>query len=239
MVTGRNKVNGNSSTDYIGIPTYSVNRKGFTLIELLIAIFIFAIVVSSVYGAYRSAFHVIHGSEYQLHIADSARVVLERLTEDLDGVISGNEEVFRGEKHAYSDKRGDTLTFTSSAHLILRKTDTISGPALISYQVELDSETGLLDLYRSDKVLLPGIEPDNEDVRKHLICRGLQEFRFTYLDRDGNETEEWETKEDASPGQDAAEGGSLLPSIVYVELIFADSAGSDSSTIFKTAVALP
>jgi hypothetical protein len=26
---------------------------------------------------------------------------------------------------------------------------------------------------------------------------------------------------------------------VYVELIFADSAGSDSSTIFKTAVALP
>jgi general secretion pathway protein J len=217
-----------------------VNRKGFTLIELLIAIFIFAIVVSSVYGAYRSAFHVIQGSEYQLQIADSARVVLERLTEDLDAVISGNEEVFRGEKHAYSDNRGDTLTFTSSAHLVLRKTDTISGPALISYQTEPDSETGLLDLYRSDKVLLPGIEPDdNEDVRKHLICRGLQEFRFTYLDRDGNEKEEWETREDESSGQDATEGSSLLPSLVYVELIFADSAGSDSSTIFKTAIALP
>jgi general secretion pathway protein J len=240
MVTGRNKVDSNLSVEDTGNPIFSVNQRGFTLIELLIAMFIFSIVVSSVYGAYRSAFHVIHGSEYQLHVANSARVVLERLSEDLDAIVPGEEEVFRGERQEYSGKRGDSLSFTSSAHLVLRKTDIYSGPSLIRYQVEPDNETGLLDLYRLDKVLLPGIEPDDEDdVRKHLICRGLKEFRFTYLDQDGNESEEWDTKEEQSPGQDGAEGTSSLPSLVYVELVFADSAESDNSTVFKTAVALP
>lgn len=228
------------SVEDTGKPIYSVNQRGFTLIELLIAMFIFAIVVSSVYGAYRSAFHVIHGSEYQLHVANSARVVLERISEDLDGIIPGEDEVFRGERHEYSDKLGDSLSFTSSAHLILRKTDIYSGPSLIRYQVELDNETGLLDLYRLEKALLPGIDPDEEeDVRKHLICRGLQEFRFTYRDQDGNESEEWDIKEEDSPGQDGDETASLLPSLIYVELVFANSAESDDSTVFKTAVALP
>lgn len=228
------------SVEDTGTPIYSVNQSGFTLIELLIAMFIFAIVVSSVYGAYRSSFHVIHGSEYQLQVANNARVVLERLSEDLEAIIPGKEEVFRGERHEYSGKRGDSLSFTSSAHLILRKTDIYSGPSLIRYQVELDNDTGLLDLYRLDKVLLPGIEPDEEDdVRKHLICRGLQEFRFTYRDQDGNESEEWDREEEESSGQDGAEGASPLPSLVYVELVFADSAESDNSAVFKTAVALP
>ncbi|MGB3223162.1 MAG: prepilin-type N-terminal cleavage/methylation domain-containing protein, partial [Desulforhopalus sp.] len=66
-----------------------LNQRGFTLIELLIAMFIFAIVVSSVYGAYRSSFHVIHGSEYQLQVANNARIVLERLSEDLEAILPG------------------------------------------------------------------------------------------------------------------------------------------------------
>ena len=239
MVNGRNRVDSNSSEKDTGNTIYPLNQRGFTLIELLIAIFIFAIVVSSVYGAYRSAFHVIHGSEYQLHIANSARVVLERLAEDLEAIVPGEDEVFRGERHEYSGKRGDSLSFASAAHLILRKTDINSGPSLIRYQAEPDDETGLLDLYRLDKLLLPGIEPDEEDVRKHLICRGLKEFRFTYRNQDGNESEEWDIEEENSPGQDGAETVSLLPSLVYVELVFADSAESYDSTVFKTAVALP
>lgn len=216
----------------------TVHERGFTLVELLIAIFIFAIVVSAVYGSYRATFQIVHGSEYRLRIANSARVVLERVTEDLGSIVTGTGGVFSGETHAFSGKRGDSLSFVSNAHLVLSKTDTLSGPALISYQVEADEETGLLNLYRSDIVLLPGTETDSDDARKHLICRGLQEFQFTYLDQDGNETDDWQVEEIVSGGEGAATEKSSFPSLVYIELKFAESVESDISTVFRTAVDL-
>ena len=216
----------------------TAHERGFTLVELLIAIFIFAIVVSAVYGSYRATFHIVHGSEYRLRIANSARIVLERVAEDLGSIVTGPGGAFSGETHDYSGKRGDSLAFVSNAHLVLRKTDTRSGPVLIRYEVEPDEETGLLNLYRSDIVPLPGTEINDDDARKLLICRGLQEIQFTYLDLDGNETEEWQVEEVVSPGEGAAAEKSPFPSLVSVELRFAESAESDVSTVFKTAVAL-
>lgn len=217
----------------------TIRERGFTLVELLIAIFIFAIVISSVYGAYRATFHIVHGSEYQLKVANSARVVVERLAEDFSSIVTGPGGVFFGENHEYSDAIGDSLSFVSSAHLALRKTDTLSGHALVQYLPELDLDTGLLNLYRSDVVLLPGVEKDDDDVSKHLICRGLQEFRFTYVDQDGNEAEEWQVEEVVSPGGDAETEETPFPSLVYVEFKFAESVESENSTVFKTAFALP
>jgi general secretion pathway protein J len=232
MAANRNKVHGNSPLR---------QERGFTLIELLMAIFIFAIVVSSVYGSYRATFHVIHGSESRLQIANAARVVFEILAEDLGSLVTGPSGVFRGETKDYSGNRGDSLSFVSAAHLVLRKVDTPAGPVLIRYGVEPDAKTGLLNLYRLQSVLLPGVEPDEEEAERHLVCRGLQEFRFTYLDQDGNETDEWqveEVKEIEGSGDGAAEEESPFPGLVTVELRFAESVDSADSTLFKTAVAL-
>lgn len=221
----------------------SAPEKGFTLIELLIAIFIFGIVISSVYGAYRATFHVVQGSEYQLDVANKARVVVERLDEDLGSIVTGPGGVFRGERHTYADAVGDNLTFVSAAHLVLRQADTFSGHTLIQYQSELDMETGLLNLYRTEMVLLPGVklddQTDDKDGQKHLICQGLLEFRFTYLDRDGNESEEWMVDEGAQPGADTPPEEAQFPAVVSIELRFAKSVDSGSSTVFKTAIALP
>lgn len=217
----------------------TIRERGFTLIELLIAVFIFAIVVSSVYGSYRATFNVVHGSESRLKIANSARIVLERLSEDLSSLVTGPGGLFGGEMLELSGNRGDSLSFVSSAHLVLSKTDTLTGQAFIQYQAELDEETGLLDLYRSDMALLPGVDTDSGKVQKHLLCRGLQEVRFTYLDRDGSESEDWPLKEVGLPSGGSAPGASPFPSLVYVELKFAESVESDSSSVFKTAVALP
>jgi general secretion pathway protein J len=230
MVAGRDKADSH-------VP--AGRERGFTLVELLIAIFIFAIVVSSVYGSYRATFHVIHGSESRLKIANSARIVMERVAEDLGSLVTGTGGALLGENHEYSGKRGDSLSFVSAARLVLSKSDLHSGPALVRYQVEPDAETGLLNLYRSDTVLLPGTEPDPDDAKKHLLCQGLQEFRFTYFDRNGNETEEWQVEEVPAPGADAVAEESPFPLLVAVEMKFADSVGSDGSTLFKTAVALP
>jgi general secretion pathway protein J len=230
MIAGKDTVNSYPS---------GIRERGFTLVELLIAIFIFAIVISSVYGSYRATFHIVHGSEYQLKIANSARVVMERLSEDLGSIVTGPGGEFLGVSHTYSDARGDSLSFVSSAHLVLRKTDTLSGHALIEYLPELDLDTGFLNLYRSDMVLLPGVERGGGDVQKHLICRGLQEFRFTYVEQDGNENEDWEVEEVLSQSEGGASGESPFPSLVQVELKFSESVESDNSTVFKTVFALP
>jgi hypothetical protein len=121
----------------------------------------------------------------------------------------------------------------------LRKTDTLSGHAWVQYLPELDLDTGFLNLYRSDMVLLPGVERGGGDVQKHLICRGLQEFRFTYVEQDGNENEDWEVEEVLSQSEGGASGESPFPSLVQVELKFSESVESDNSTVFKTVFALP
>jgi general secretion pathway protein J len=214
-------------------------EKGFTLVELLIAIFIFAIVISSVYGSYRATFHIIYGTEFQLDVANRSRIVAERMAEDLRSMVTGPGGEFLGEKHEYSGARGDSLFFVSSAHLVLRKSDISAGHVFIQYQAELDGENGLLNLYRSETVLLPGIERDEETARKHLICRGLQGFQLTYFDRDGDEAEEWQVDEVVSSSEGDEPVESQFPALVSIELRFADSMESDSSSVFKTAVALP
>ncbi len=215
------------------------SESGFTLIELLIAIFIFGIVITSVYGAYRATFFIVQGSEYQLKIANKARVVVERLNVDLSSIVTGPGGVFRGERHTYADAVGDDLSFVSSAHLVLRKADIFSGQTLIQYQSELDMETGLLNLYRTEIVRLPGVEPDEKEGKKHLICQGLLEFRFTYLDRDGNESEEWLVDEVVLPDNGPPSKEAEFPTLVLIELKFAKSVESESSDVYKTAVALP
>lgn len=218
-------------------------ESGFTLIELLIAIFIFGIVISSVYGAYRATFNIVHGTEYQQEVANKARVVVERLNEDLRSIVTGPGSIFLGEQHAYADSVGDNLSFVSSAHLVLRKTDAFSGHTLIQYQSELDMETGLLNLYRTEVTLLPGVkledQADAQEGQKHLICQGLLEMRFTYLDRDGRESEEWQVDEVVPTNQSSPPEEQEFPAVVAIELRFAKSAKSEKSIDFKTAVALP
>lgn len=215
-------------------------QRGFTLVELLLAIFIFAIVISSVYGAYRFSFSIIYGSEARLLISRNARVAMERIAADLDGIVAGPGGVLEGERHDDAGKRGDSLAFVSSAHLVLSKEDATGGYTLIRYSVERDEDKGLLNLYRSDTVLFPGAADKGNEARKDVLCQGLKEVAFTYRDEDGSEKEEWQSDE----GNGAAQEGEqqkepMLPALVYVKLTFAEYPDSEGESIFRTAVALP
>lgn len=214
-------------------------NRGFTLVELLFAIFIFAIVISSVYGSYRATFHIVNGSEFQLDMSHRARVVLQRISEDLYSIVAGPGGVLRGETNEYSGVRGDNLSFVSSAHLVLKKSDTQSGHALIEYSVEADEGGDFLNLYRSDTLLLPGIDSEGDEPQKHLLCRGLQGLRFTYVNEDGTETDEWQSDEGAVANEDGGQETPFLPNLMYVELSFAESSESENNTVFKTGIALP
>ena len=79
----------------------------------------------------------------------------------------------------------------------------------------------------------------DESGKKNLIGQGLREFRFTYLDQDGNETEEWLVDETGAPDPNMPPEEVPFPALVAIEFSFAKSVDSDSRTYFKTAVALP
>lgn len=214
-------------------------EMGFTLVELLIAVFIFAIVISSVYGSYRATFATVDGAEGRLQMSAGASIVLERMADDLAAIVAGPGGYFRGEKQEHLSRRGDSLTFISTAHLALDRDELISGRNLIEYSVEPAEEGGLLQLYRSDTRLLPGVDAADSEPRRYVICTGLQEVRFSYVDAEGGEAEEWQDDEQQLPGAEGGEQEPTLPGLVYMELRFADSMESDQGTVFRTAAALP
>ncbi|MBW1635669.1 MAG: type II secretion system protein [Deltaproteobacteria bacterium] len=208
-------------------------EEGFTLVELLLAIFIFSIVISTVYGSYRATFHVVNGTEKKMVTAAKALVVLDRIVDDLSSLVQGKEGYLIGKQRDVSGMRGDNLTFVSSVHIGLVKEDNLAGPTTIEYSTEADEVTGLINLYRSDSSLMPGIAETVDEVRKYLLCDGLKEVRFVYFGNEGAESEEWQNQEGESE-----EGGQVFPVMVTVVLQFADTSESKEISTFTTSVAL-
>ncbi|PHR28778.1 MAG: hypothetical protein COA36_05630 [Desulfotalea sp.] len=210
--------------------------RGFTLIELLFAIFIFSIVISSVYGAYRATFQTIHGSAKHLNEAYKARVALERITEDLATIVTGPGGLLRGHEDNIAGERGDSTAFISSTHIVLREDDSLQGNTLIQYSSEGDEERHTINLMRADTVIRPGDTEKVSEAVKFLLCSGLKEVHFTYYNKDGEETTEWKAKTEIQ--QDGTLIGPDLPLMVSIELIFPGQDTSENGNIFKMAVAL-
>ncbi len=86
--------------------------KGFTLLEILMAIAIFALVMGLAYGSYNATFHIINGAGSQAEIYSKARTTMERLQEDLESFLPGEDMIFTGESESAGEYRADTLRFT-------------------------------------------------------------------------------------------------------------------------------
>jgi general secretion pathway protein J len=209
--------------------------SGFTLLEVLLAIFIFAIVLSAVYGAYITALTVVDSTELQADINNRARTALERITADLGGVYLGSGGSLKGQRQEIEGNRADTLAFTSTAHLAFSKKVLPAGFAMIGYSVQQDADSKLLQLYRADLPFRPGyLEQAASQEKGYLLCDGLRAVRFTYFDQAGNEVDDWQIDEDAAQPGDKEKN---RPVMIAVMLRFADAGKQDQ--IFKTAVALP
>lgn len=219
-------------------PVAKQAESGFTLIELLTSIFIFALVISSVYGAYRATFTTVNGTESRVALASAARVILERITDDLESLYIGEDGYIQGEKGDIGGHRADGLSCTSSAHLVFSRSELMAGVTVLKYTTE-EEESGLLTLYRSDVPVLPGVTSGDDDEKGVLLGKGLQAFQLTYVSADGNESEEWDSEPEGSGSGGSGEKKINLPAIVRVEIRFADSPESEDSTVFRTAVAMP
>ena len=208
-------------------------ERGFTLIELLLAIFIFSIVISLVYGAYSSTFHLIDTTGQNIEIAGKAQATLERITDDLASIVTGEGGFFTGKQQDHSGARGDSMAFVSAVHLGLTRESDYAGYSTIQYSIESDEELGLLQLYRSGTRVVPGRRAENIEPEKYLLCDGLQEIRFSYSAAEGTESDEW--LYDPTESADKDKG---FPVMVTILLRFANSPESENVSVFTTSVAI-
>lgn len=213
----------------------TIRYRGFTLAELLIAILIFSVVISLTYAAFNATFTSVDSGEAGLRFGEPARITLERITEDLESFYGGENSFFRGESERFADLRGDSLRFTSRAHLRFNRNQRVRGVTIISYSVEEVEESGELRLFRHDQPVLPGVDANNE--KGFLLCEGLRELKFTYIDDEGEESESW----DSSPAQEGEEAE--YPTLVRIYLGFSgegnDGEDDEEPISYITAIALP
>jgi hypothetical protein len=153
------------------------------------AVFIFAIVISSVYGAYRSTFRVTNNTESLAEFGNMGRISLERISGDLEALYSGDGGLLQGERNDGKTGRSDQLTFTSTAHLVFNQKELPASYAMIRYRTELDEGSGLLRLYRIDKPFRPGGDQELDEERGYLLCDSLAQIEYSYLDAGGHENE--------------------------------------------------
>ena len=218
-------------------------RQGFTLLEILLAMFIFSIVLSTLYAAYTGTFRNVDETESQADIYRMARIALERIAEDLESayippwaVVTESEgttpqsPAFVGQTAQISDRRADTLMFISRAHLVFDEEEVDTTVARISYDVRQSAEDEqVFVLYRSD---IPGFDEQPEERGGGLIlCDGLHAVGFTYYDAEGRVHDGWNSSNE--------EFKDRLPVMVSIVLEFVDKRSPGAPLKFVSGVVLP
>lgn len=101
--------------------------NGFTLLEVLISIALFALVISSVYGAYRATFATVHTTERQTVSGAAARVILERITADLEAVATDTSSSLLGKSGDVAGFRADSMSCVALAHVSFTRAERSGG----------------------------------------------------------------------------------------------------------------
>ena len=208
---------------------------GFTLIEILIAIFIFSIVVTTIFGSFNFVFGKIDAIEEGMDAYEMAKDSLDRMTVDLESLyilqppaykIPGGDDTedpfrFVGEITSVGGEDVGKLRFTALAHIPLDRQPR-DGVAEITYYVTA-GENGSKILRRSDR--LDFTEPPNELTGDPILCDNLKNLTFTYIDTEGTELDTWNS--------DSADVDYATPRAIRIKL---EIGSEDNFQIFETTV---
>ncbi len=149
---------------------------------------------------------------------------------DLESLYVSNDFIFEGSSNEISGYRADNLKFTSTAFVRLHPNDASPGRLIIQYEVEEDTDSGSLLLFRSQYV--PTADEETIKNSRLLLCDDLQEVAFDFRKENGDDTENW-TKEDIP--EDAAP----LPALISIRLRFNDAEDDEAGTLFASAITPP
>jgi general secretion pathway protein J len=211
---------------------------GFTLLEIMIAIFIFAVVITTIftsYSAITSGNEIVDQSTASYEMAANC---LNRMIMDLKSIYltlppaysppaSGQPpELYRivGEMINFQETSFPRLRFTSLSHISFGEKEE-SGIAEIVYYVQAE-ENGHFVLKRADKLYPYG--EFEEKPGDPILCRDIKSLTFKYYDSDGTEYDHWNS--------DSEDFKYSTPKAIDIRLELAEGSGS---LVFETRVNLP
>ena len=205
--------------------------KGFTLLEVLVSMAILVIIMAALYSAYTTNVEAIQIARQNGEIHQTARIVLDRITKDLQSALirtSVSSETIKlgliGEDREIDGRRADRIDFTTVTHLPLTEKGPASDLCEIGYLIDEDSEgQGLVLLRRDD----PSVDEDfTQGGSLQEMARNVLEFNLTYQDVQGETSDRWNTPENLpGPG---------LPVLIKVRLVLKDEL--DREHVFSTAI---
>lgn len=219
----------------------SVRSTGFTLIEILLAMFIFAIVVTTLFGSYRTVASSFEALDEGMITYEMAATCMGRMVTDIESTfvaqaplwrkpgISDPDDPFRvvGED-VFGDASMPKLRFTSFAH-VSQGGDERRGIAEIVYYVTTEEAEGerFNVLRRADR-LPPYPEDFSPDRGDPVLCERIKSFVLTYYDEEGETKEDWDSTEQSRKY--------ATPRAVKVRLEIGDES---SFHVFESLIAFP
>ncbi len=224
----------------------SIHTAAFTLLEIMIAIFIFAIVVTTIFGSFHYLYARPESLKQELQNYAMVKNCFDRMVADLESLkitpaifykppdMDSDPDPYRlvGDGYPANDPDLGRLRFASKAHLPLGK-DTREGVAeIIYYLQESENEDEGYLLRRSDQ--LPPFQPFEEKSGDPLLCERVNRLSFVYIDEEDEEREQWDSEEDNY--------AYATPRIIRIQLELLTAVEPDEeprSLLFETQVRLP
>jgi general secretion pathway protein J len=212
---------------------------GMTMIEALVALAIVSMMLVSVWSSFGTTVQSMESTEKIQDRYNMLRNAMDRMAAEVSmAYLSFNRP--RGETRQYTFFEGrqegesDSLTFSSFAHLRVRKDANEADQSILQYVVEDDPEDSeRKHLYRRETKRLTGDLPEQmyRFAPAYVLCEDVESLEFRYWDPTRQEwLDEWRTTAlDAQPDR--------LPTRVEIKLGFYDEA--EELVYFVTQVTLP
>lgn len=196
--------------------------RGFTLVEVLVAISIFAIAISSIYGVFTSISATKDKLDLDSETYHQARVILDRIGREIHGIYirsSNGANILNG---GFNEKGLVFFELSTTAAVSLN----MNGVEFVSVRYELiedhESDNGSYVLLRTEKPLLGSMRP--QDVPPMRMASGIKSFRVRYFSENAWQNQ-WNEK---------LQG---LPDMLEIMITIYDKKGEE--TPFLTAFKLP
>ena len=211
---------------------------GFTLLEILIAIFILAIIFTTIFASYNAVYSGSETIDQGIASYEMAKSCFNRMIFDLESIhVSLPPEYTPPDFDDPPDPYrivGDTFSVESTGFPRLRITSlahvsfgckTENGIAEIVYYVQA-ADNGNFVLRRADS-LYP-YQPFEEKAGDPVLCEDVKSLTFKYYDQKGIEYDLWDS--------DAEDFGYATPRAIGIKLELGNDSGS---RLFETMVSLP
>ncbi len=212
-------------------------KAGFTLLEIMISMLILGMVVATVSMSLSGSIKVMEGSMDQGDLYYRAQVAFERISEDLSSAMLPDDLEFIGGQENSSSGQRILLFFASLAHLDFDPENSQPGLGLISYAVQPDKEDSRqLLLLRADSLHRPqDKDAGSTETEAFLLSDRLRSVTFTFLDRNGEELESWDT----TASSEEPDKKRRLPAAVSCRLEFWLDMKEESTIVFQSTMLLP